>query len=159
MKASLIVSRRVITSPGSVVVFGGNHVAQVSTGSAGRRFQRQRAPARGPQRVHAHVCRDREAQLRTPPRQVDTLAASYTVGKTRSGKRRVSHLDDVVFGMDTRDRGDTFDGVKIGRPATGALIDAGYLRLTDLPEDLNQLNELHGVGPSAIKKLKAARPS
>jgi hypothetical protein len=61
--------------------------------------------------------------------------------------------------MDTRDRGDTFDGVKIGRPATGALIDAGYLRLTDLPEDLNQLNELHGVGPSAIKKLKAARPS
>jgi hypothetical protein len=57
----------------------------------------------------------------------------------------------------TQDRGDTFDGVKLGRPATGALIDAGYTTLQDLPEDLDSLRDLHGVGPSAIKRLKASR--
>ncbi|WP_084653641.1 DUF1801 domain-containing protein [Nocardioides insulae] len=55
------------------------------------------------------------------------------------------------------DRGPVFDGVKIGRPATGALIDAGYRTLTDLPADLRDLLALHGVGPSAITRLTEAR--
>lgn len=55
-------------------------------------------------------------------------------------------------------RGDTFDGVKLGRPATGALIDAGYQTLGDLPADLDSLGALHGVGPAAIERLRAARP-
>jgi hypothetical protein len=57
----------------------------------------------------------------------------------------------------TEDRGDTFDGVKVGRPATSALIDAGYARLGDLPADLDSLGDLHGVGPAAIARLKASR--
>jgi hypothetical protein len=52
------------------------------------------------------------------------------------------------------DRGPIFDGVKIGRPATGALIAAGYRSLEDLPKDLDQLIDLHGVGPRAIVLLK-----
>ena len=58
---------------------------------------------------------------------------------------------------ETHDRGPEFDGVKIGRPATGALIDAGYRRLTDLPADLDELLQLHGVGPSAVRRLQAVR--
>ena len=50
-----------------------------------------------------------------------------------------------------------FAGVKVGRPAAGALIDAGYSSLSDLPEELEELKELHGVGPKAIQLLKAAR--
>ncbi|WP_280415793.1 helix-hairpin-helix domain-containing protein [Nocardia carnea] len=56
-----------------------------------------------------------------------------------------------------QDRGPIFDGVKIGRPATGALIDAGYRTLTDLPESLDELLALHGVGPRAVRFLDAAR--
>lgn len=55
------------------------------------------------------------------------------------------------------DRGPVFDGVRIGRPATGALIDAGYSSVADLPDDLTELLALHGVGPAAIKRLKDAR--
>lgn len=55
------------------------------------------------------------------------------------------------------DRGDHFDGVKIGRPATGALIDAGYLSISDLPSDLRDLAGLHGVGPTALQRLADAR--
>lgn len=55
------------------------------------------------------------------------------------------------------DRGPDFDGVRIGRPATGALIDAGYRALADLPEDLESLHSLHGVGPSAVRRLREAR--
>jgi len=55
------------------------------------------------------------------------------------------------------DRGPDFDGIRIGRPATGALIDAGYTTLADLPDDIDELAPLHGVGPSAIRRLKAAR--
>lgn len=55
------------------------------------------------------------------------------------------------------DRGPVFDGVTIGRPATGALIDAGYRVLADLPEDLGALAKLHGVGPRAIRLLGEAR--
>lgn len=55
------------------------------------------------------------------------------------------------------DRGPTFDGVRIGRPATGALIDAGYTSLADLPADLDELADLHGVGPKAIRLLEDAR--
>ncbi len=57
----------------------------------------------------------------------------------------------------THDRGPTFDGVRIGRPATGALVDAGYASLADLPEDLGELADLHGVGPRAIRLLEEAR--
>lgn len=62
--------------------------------------------------------------------------------------------DDSAAG----DRGPTFDGVRIGRPATGALIDAGYRSLTDLPEDLDELGHLHGVGPKALALLRDAKP-
>lgn len=57
------------------------------------------------------------------------------------------------------DRGPVFDGVRIGRPATGALVDAGHRTLRDLPDDLAELAPLHGVGPSAIARLRAARVS
>ncbi len=57
------------------------------------------------------------------------------------------------------DRGPVFDGVRIGRPATGALVEAGYRTLADLPDDLAELAPLHGVGPSAIARLRAARAS
>lgn len=56
-----------------------------------------------------------------------------------------------------QDRGAVFDGVTIGRPATGALVDAGYASLADLPDDLDLLLKLHGVGPSAVARLTAAR--
>ena len=52
------------------------------------------------------------------------------------------------------DRGPIFDDVKIGRPATGALIDAGYRSLEDLPKDLDELVDIHGVGRRAITLLK-----
>ncbi len=55
------------------------------------------------------------------------------------------------------DRGPTFDGIKIGRPAAGALIDAGYKSLSDLPADMDELKNLHGVGPKALRLLKDAR--
>ena len=55
------------------------------------------------------------------------------------------------------DRGTDFDGVRIGRPATGALIDAGYRTLADLPEDISKLVELHGVDPKAVRLLQEAR--
>ena len=55
------------------------------------------------------------------------------------------------------DRGPDFDGIRIGRPATGALVDAGFGALADLPDDLDDLLVLHGVGPSAIRRLREAR--
>lgn len=57
------------------------------------------------------------------------------------------------------DRGPVFDGISIGRPATGALIDAGYHSLADLPADLDELLRLHGVGPKAVRLLQEARQS
>ncbi|MET8800940.1 helix-hairpin-helix domain-containing protein [Nocardia sp. NPDC004568] len=57
----------------------------------------------------------------------------------------------------TEDRGPVFDGVKIGRPATGALIDAGYRTIDELPEHLHELLPLHGVGPRAVALLTEAR--
>lgn len=56
----------------------------------------------------------------------------------------------------TEDAGPLFDGVKIGRPATGALLAAGYRALSDLPDDLDALLPLHGVGPSAVRRLREA---
>ena len=55
------------------------------------------------------------------------------------------------------DRGPEFDGVPVGRPAAGALIGAGYAVLADLPEDLDALLALHGVGPKAVRLLREAR--
>jgi hypothetical protein len=57
---------------------------------------------------------------------------------------------------DPADRGPAFDGIRIGRPATGALLDAGYRTLTDLPADLDGLLALHGVGPKALRLLRQA---
>ena len=57
----------------------------------------------------------------------------------------------------TEDRGPDFDGVRIGRPATGALVDAGYRDIASLPSDLDGLLSLHGVGPKAVRLLHAAR--
>lgn len=58
---------------------------------------------------------------------------------------------------DPSDPGPVFDGVPVGRPATGALIDAGYVLLADLPEDLDELLALHGVGPKAVRLLRDTR--
>ena len=55
------------------------------------------------------------------------------------------------------DLGPEFDGIRIGRPAAGALIRAGYRGVGDLPEDLDGLVQLHGVGPKAVRLLRAAR--
>ena len=55
------------------------------------------------------------------------------------------------------DRGPSFDSVRLGRPATGALLEAGYTRIADLPEDLDELLTLHGVGPKAVRLLRQAR--
>lgn len=60
---------------------------------------------------------------------------------------------------DPADRGAFFDNVRVGRPATGALLDAGYGTLADLPADLNELLTLHGVGPKAVRLLRQARAS
>ena len=60
-------------------------------------------------------------------------------------------------GSGSGDRGPAFDGVRIGRPATGALIDAGYETLEELPPDLDALLALHGVGPRAVRLLTEAR--
>lgn len=61
--------------------------------------------------------------------------------------------------MTEEDRGSSFDAIRIGRPASGALIDAGYRTLSDLPEDLSSLLALHGVGPKAVRLLQDARDS
>jgi hypothetical protein len=55
------------------------------------------------------------------------------------------------------DRGPDFDGVRIGRAAVGGLIDAGFRALDDLPEDLDELSRIHGVGPKAIRLLREER--
>lgn len=55
------------------------------------------------------------------------------------------------------DRRAEFDGVRVGRPASGALVDAGYRTLADLPDDLDELLVLHGVGPKAVRLLTTAR--
>lgn len=59
--------------------------------------------------------------------------------------------------MNLMDRGPEFDGIRIGRPATGALIDAGFGSLADLPDDLDELKDLHGVGPKALRLLREER--
>ena len=59
--------------------------------------------------------------------------------------------------VDPEDRGPVFDGFRIGRPATGALLDAGYRAIADLPSDLDDLLALHGVGPKAVRLLWQAR--
>ena len=55
------------------------------------------------------------------------------------------------------DRGSAFDGVKIGRPATRALINAGLNPCRTYPVDLESLIEIHGVGPKAISLLQHGR--
>lgn len=50
-----------------------------------------------------------------------------------------------------------FDGVPVGRPAIRGLHAAGYQRLAELPDDLDALLTLHGVGPKAVRLLAAAR--
>lgn len=69
--------------------------------------------------------------------------------------------DDPAEGdaADMIDRGPDFDAVRVGRPAAGALADAGYSSLDDLPADLESLLDLHGVGPKAVRLLAEARHS
>lgn len=55
------------------------------------------------------------------------------------------------------DAGPVFDGVRIGRPATGALLKAGYRNVGDLPHNLDELLDLHGVGPKAVRLLTESR--
>ena len=55
------------------------------------------------------------------------------------------------------DRGPEFDGIRIGRPAVGGLTDAGLTSLEELPEELDELRAIHGVGPKAIRLLAAER--
>jgi DNA polymerase/3'-5' exonuclease PolX len=55
------------------------------------------------------------------------------------------------------DMGPVFDGVQIGRPATGALLTEGYRTMEDLPENLDELLPIHGVGPKAVRLLAEAR--
>lgn len=46
---------------------------------------------------------------------------------------------------------------KLGAPATRALIGAGYTRLEQLSKAKeSDIKKLHGVGPNAIQKLRAA---
>lgn len=59
--------------------------------------------------------------------------------------------------LPAEDLGPDFDGIRIGRPAAGALLRAGYRSRADLPEDLDALLDLHGVGPRAVRLLRAAR--
>lgn len=62
-------------------------------------------------------------------------------------------------GTDRADMGPVFDGVRIGRPATGALLTEGYRTMEDLPENLDELLPVHGVGPKAVRLLAEARGS
>jgi hypothetical protein len=49
------------------------------------------------------------------------------------------------------------DFPKIGAPATRALVNAGYLRLEQLTEVTEaDLAKLHGMGPKALRILRAA---
>jgi hypothetical protein len=57
------------------------------------------------------------------------------------------------------DRGSDFDGVRLGRPAVRGLLDAGFVTLDDLPERLDELAGIHGVGPKAIRLLREERVS
>jgi endonuclease III len=59
--------------------------------------------------------------------------------------------------VDSADRGSVFNGIRIGRPVTGALLDAGYRAIADLPADLDDLLALHGVGPKTVRLLRQAR--
>lgn len=79
-------------------------------------------------------------------------------------RRRLGEPDDVAvvpvllwLPQAVGDRGPDFDGVRVGRPATGALLDAGYDSLADLPDDLDELLVLHGVGPRAVRILQEHR--
>ncbi|MFD6142598.1 helix-hairpin-helix domain-containing protein [Promicromonospora sp. NPDC060271] len=60
-------------------------------------------------------------------------------------------------GTDQADMGPVFDGVRIGRPATGALLTEGYRTMEDLPANLDELLPIHGVGPKAVRLLAEAR--
>ncbi|MGV3623119.1 MAG: DNA-binding protein [Archangium sp.] len=49
---------------------------------------------------------------------------------------------------------------EIGRPATNALLHAGYTKLAQVLKLTDEaLLAMHGVGPVAVKRLRAARPS
>lgn len=54
---------------------------------------------------------------------------------------------------DPADRRAVFDGIRIGRPATGALIDTGYRTRA---ADLEELLALHCPAPEAVELLRRA---
>lgn len=51
----------------------------------------------------------------------------------------------------------SFDGVTVGQPAARALRAAGHHTVDDLPERLEDLLSLHGIGPLAVDRLRQAR--
>jgi hypothetical protein len=63
---------------------------------------------------------------------------------TPRGNRGLTHVDDDL-------------PTAIGRPATGALREAGITRLSELPRfSERDLLALHGVGPKAVRLLRVA---
>lgn len=84
--------------------------------------------------------------------EIHVISVASRVAKPIAGRSAYSRRM-----VDPEDRGAVFDGVRIGRPATGALLDAGYRAIADLPEDLDGLLTLHGVGPKAVRLLRQAR--
>jgi hypothetical protein len=55
------------------------------------------------------------------------------------------------------DQDPDFDGVRVGRPAVSGLLGAGFGSIDELPEELEELNGIHGVGPKAIRLLGEER--
>ncbi|HEY9565076.1 MAG TPA: DUF2200 domain-containing protein [Nocardioides sp.] len=96
-------------------------------------------------------------QIRWLDKLVDELARGKAMEKVLRRPEPTEPGSAAGSTSITTDRGPDFDGVRIGRPATGALIDAGHRTLADLPADLDELLTLHGVGPAAVKRLAAAR--
>jgi hypothetical protein len=61
----------------------------------------------------------------------------HVIGMARESLSQIARLSAYPRPMlDPDDRGPVFDGIRIGRPATGALLDAGYRALANLPADL-----------------------
>ena len=59
--------------------------------------------------------------------------------------------------VDPEDRGPSSTVSESTGPPTGAILDAGYRAIADLPADLDGLLALHGVGPKAVQLLRQAR--
>lgn len=56
-----------------------------------------------------------------------------------------------------KERGMMFDGVKVGRPATRGVVDAGYTSRHHLPDDLHERLAIHGAGPRTVDRSREKR--